>query len=105
MAKSMAQYLQEGNRIKVVNSDSSPFSTWVVYLGNKQLRNVFADAPSPALPRQFPPGPPVPGVVHHATHHHPPEGDPGGSAQHQSEPGQLHQGLNSDAKTWEYRHP
>lgn len=57
--------------------------------------DVAADAPRPALPRQFPPDAAVAGVVHHASHYHPPHGDPRGGAQHQSEPGQLHQGIKS----------
>lgn len=61
--------------------------------------NVSSDAPGPALSRQFPPGDPVAGVVHHATHHHPPHGNPGGSSMHQPEPGQFHQGLTQPALT------
>lgn len=59
---------------------------------------ISSDATGPALPRQFPPGAAVPGVVRHASHHHPPHGNPRGSSLHQPEPGQFNQGLNTCMK-------
>lgn len=125
MAKSMAQYLQEGCRMKVISLDSRVFPhmnrdckhslalvicprfvliSSVDFLQQKipsfrlnflvccWLAFVCADAAGPALSRQLPPGAPVLDAVHHASHHHPPHGDPRGGAQHQPEPGSVYQG-------------